>query len=139
MEVLIPLVSLAGLYSVSNQSKKENFDTAGKKAKNKFSSDLPNTDVPERNFPPEQRFVGETDQSTLLSKVNKNSQPHRAYTDKYFDPQSNYLIQQSAQFAEKTGKQYTSLDGKNVDLTHFVHGNMVPFFGSKTHSIFKYL
>jgi hypothetical protein len=137
MEVLIPLVSLAGLYSISNQSKtsnKENFDASGKKAKNRFSSDLPNTDVPERNFPPENKFTGETDQSTLLSKVNKNSQPNRAWTDKYYDPQSNYLIQQSAQFAEKTGKQYTSLEGNNVDLTHFVHGNMVPFFGSKTHS-----
>jgi len=136
MEVLIPLVSLAGLYSISNQSKKkENFDTYSKKnATKRFSSELPNVDVPARNYPPQQKYTGETDQSTLLSTVNKNAQPHRAYTDKYFDPQSNYLIQQTAQFAEKNGKQYTSLEGKNVDLTHYVHGNMVPFFGSKTHS-----
>lgn len=136
MEVLIPLVSLAGLYTISNQSKKsENFDTISKKnAKNNFGSQLPNADVPSRNYPPQTKFTGETDQSTLLSTVNKNAQPHRAYTDKYFDPQANYLIQQTAQFAEKNGKLYTSLEGKNVDLTHYVHGNMVPFFGSKTHS-----
>jgi len=130
MEVLIPLVSLAGLYTISNQSKKsENFDINRKKnVTNGFSSQLPNTDVPSRNYPPENKYTGETDQSTLLSTVNKNAQPHRAYTDKYFDPQANYLIQQTAQFAEKNGKQYTSLEGKNVDLTHYVHGNMVPFF-----------
>ena len=69
MEVLIPLVSLAGLYTISNQSKKsENFDTISKKnAKNNFGSQLPNADVPSRNYPPQTKFTGETDQSTLLS------------------------------------------------------------------------
>lgn len=141
MEVIIPLISLAGLYTISNQSKKsENFDNISKKnASKRLGSELPNTDVVPRNYPPETKFTGETDQSTLLSTVNKNTQPHRAYTDKYFDPQANYLIQQTAQFAEKNGKLYTSLEGKNVDLTHYVHGNMVPFLVPKPIPIIRLL
>ena len=143
MEVLIPAVALGGLYAISQQSHNPPSIQTNKvpKIKEAFGENpnpnrtkLPNTDVPDRNFPPNLSFKGETDKSSLLSTVNKNAPPYRAYTDKYFDPERNYLIQQAAQFAQQTGKQYTSLEGTNVDLTHFVHSNMAPFFGSKTHS-----
>jgi hypothetical protein len=141
MEVLIPAVALGGLYAISQQSHNPPKSQSIPKTREAFGENpypnrmkLPNTDVPDRNYPPNQSYNGETDKSSLLSTVNKNAPPHRAYTDKYFDPQRNYLIQQSAQFAQQTGKQYTSLEGTNVDLTHFVHSNMAPFFGSKTHS-----
>jgi len=143
MEVLIPAVALGGLYAISKQQPssnqgiqtnkvpkiRENFESA-----NPNRMKLPNTDIPDRNYPPNKTYNGQTDKSSTLSTINKNAPPHRAYTDKYFDPTSNYLIQQSAQFAQKTGNQYTSLEGQSVDLTHFVHSNMAPFFGSKTHS-----
>ena len=45
MELVIPLIALGGLFIVSNQSKKsESF-------KNKESGYLPNTDVPDHNYP----------------------------------------------------------------------------------------
>ena len=143
MEVLIPAVALGGLYAISQQSSSSNQIQTNKvpKIKENFAANpnpsrmkLPNTDVPDRNYPPNQIYQGETDKSSAFSTVHKNAPPHRAYTDKYFDPQNNYLIQQAAQFAQKTGNQYTSLEGQSVDLTHFVHSNMAPFFGSKTHS-----
>jgi hypothetical protein len=141
MEALIPVAALFGLYSIAGQSKAKSDEKRQPKegflAPNQYNqpgSALPNTDVQDRNYPPELSFTGETDKSSKISTVNKNTPPYRAYTDKYFSPDNNYLIQQSAEFAEKTGKQYTSLEGKAVDYTHFTHSNMAPFFGSKTYS-----
>ena len=143
MEVLIPAVALGGLYAISKQQPSSNQGIQTNKVpkiRENFESPnpnhmkLPNTNIPDRNYPPNKTYSNETDKSSTLSTINKNAPPHRAYTDKYFDPTSNYLIQQSAQFAQKTGNQYTSLEGQSVDLTHFVHSNMAPFFGSKTHS-----
>uniref|UniRef100_A0A6C0AS21 DUF5899 domain-containing protein n=1 Tax=viral metagenome TaxID=1070528 RepID=A0A6C0AS21_9ZZZZ len=112
MEVAIPLFALAGLYFVSNQSKSnENFTG---------HSDLPNIDIPNRNYPSEYPIVSsETDQTSELSTQNRYD-GNGVYTDKYFLPNE-----------QPSGKgSYYSLTGNQVDSSYFQHNNMVPFFGS---------
>ena len=81
MELAIPGVALGLLYVVSNQNKKnENFTNK--------QNELPNTDVPNRNFPSEYPIVSsETDQTSQLSTVNRFDNTG-VYTDKYFNPNS---------------------------------------------------
>ena len=116
MEFVIPAVALTGLYLVNNQSKsikKENFDNRNK---------VPNSDVPNKNYPSELPIINyETDQTSEISTVNRYS-GGGAYTDKYFNPNVNNNLQSDA--------QYYSLTGDKVDGSYFEHNNMVPFFGS---------
>jgi hypothetical protein len=121
MEIAIPLIALGGLFIVSNQSKKsETFKIGG--------SNLPNVDVPNRNYPlPEDQYINtETDITTNLATVNRYD-GGQVYTDKYFNPNLN-----SAQTmpASAAANQYKSLTGSTVDSSYFRHNNMVPFFGS---------
>lgn len=124
MELVIPLIALGGLFIVSNQSKKsESF-------KNKESGYLPNTDVPDHNYPASSYILNdpsnftnpESDLTTKLSTVNRYD-GGQAYTDKYFNPNSIPTPATSA-------NTYYSLTGSTVDNSYFRHNNMVPFFGS---------
>jgi hypothetical protein len=116
MEFVIPVVALSGLYLVNNQSKgnkKENFDSREK---------LPNTDVPNKNFPSELPIVNyEADQTSEVSTVNRYNNGGGVYTDKYFNPNVNN---------KPSDAQYYSLTGDKVNSSYFEHNNMVPFFGS---------
>ena len=89
MELVIPLIALGGLFIVSNQSKKsESF-------KNNESGYLPNTDVPDHNYPVSSYILNEpsnftnpeSDLTTKLSTVNRYD-GGQSYTDKYFNPNS---------------------------------------------------
>jgi hypothetical protein len=113
MEVAIPLFALASLYVVSNQTKKgENFTNR---------SQLPNIDIPNRNYPTELPIIStETDQTSELSTQNRYDNGGGVYTDKYFLPNDQ----------KKGTGSYYSLDGQKVDSSYFQHNNMVPFFGS---------
>ena len=124
MELVIPLIALGGLFIVSNQSKKsESF-------KNNESGYLPNTDVPDHNYPVSSYILNEpsnftnpeSDLTTKLSTVNRYD-GGQAYTDKYFNPNSIPTPATSA-------NTYYSLTGSTVDNSYFRHNNMVPFFGS---------
>jgi len=113
MEFVIPVVALSGLYLVNNQSKggkKENFDSREK---------LPNTDVPNKNYPSELPIVNyEADQTSEVSTVNRYNNGGGVYTDKYFNPNVNN---------KPSDAQYYSLTGDKVNSSYFEHNNMVPF------------
>ena len=127
MEIVIPIIALGGLYIVSNQNKnKENFKT-------RKNDELPNTNVPNRNYPMEYPVLSpETDLTSKLSTVNTYDGPG-VYTDKYFNPDANYSITLPGSNNSTTGTKYKSLTGETVDLDYFRHNNTVPFFGSKSH------
>jgi hypothetical protein len=82
---------------------------------------LPNTNVPDMNYPSNQ----ESEATSLLTTQNKYD-GKSTYTDKYFNES----------FGEKTSEveKYVSLTGQPVDMSYFRHNNMAPFFGSKSHS-----
>ena len=119
MEIAIPAVALGLLYIVSNQkSKKENF---------RDRNLLPNTDVPNRNYPDELPIVSpDTDQTSQLSTTNRYDNGGGVYTDKYFNPNMN----KSTDVNSNAGQQFYSLTGDKVNSSYFEHNNMVPFFGS---------
>jgi len=127
METLaIPLLALGGLYVVSNQSREP------KAYKEGFHNDpnyLPNTDVPNRNFPEELPITNmETDLTSKLSTVNQYDTPS-VYSDKYFNP--NIPGSLSSAYTKSVGPaDYYSLTGDKVNASYFEHNNMVPFFGS---------
>jgi len=122
MELAIPFVALASLYLATNQSapSKDGF-------KNKDS--LPNTDIPNRNYPSELPLINaEIDQTSLLSTVNR-SDTNTVYTDKYFNPTTNETYTNTPGMTASQGTFY-SLTGDKVSGDYFQHNNMVPFFGS---------
>ncbi len=129
MELAIPLVALGSLYVVNNQKK------CGKNKKQEAFSNreaLPNTDIPNTNFPQEYPITNsELEQTSKLSTVNKYT-GNSAFTDKYFSPESN------SQYGDSTkstiGSSYYSLTGEKVDKTYFQHNNMVPYFGGSIRS-----
>lgn len=142
MEIAIPLVALAGLYTITNQSKKptgrssqqsggggayrENFSLA-----NRDNVDLPNTNIPNRNYPTEYPIVSnDIDQTSALSNNNRYT-GDGVYTDKYFNPfVAGSKVTEVGEEIAAEGQQYTSLSGNAVDSAYFKHNNMVPFFGS---------
>jgi hypothetical protein len=119
MEVVIPLFALSSLYIINNQSKKgkENFSNRNR---------LPNTDIPDKNYPSEYPVISEdTDRTSELSTNNRYDNGGGVYTDKYFNPNLA-----SSQPASASNAQFYSLTGDKVDGSYFQHNNMVPFFGS---------
>lgn len=124
MELAIPLVALGSMYIMSNQSKEpkpvnESFSSSS-------SSILPNTNVPDKNYPEQ---AASSDNTSRLATMNAYS-GSSAYTDKYFSETGYKEPQVKAQQAQ----QYTSLTGESVDSSYFQHNNMVPFFGGKLRS-----
>lgn len=127
MELAIPGVALGLLYVVTNQNKKkENFTNN--------VNELPNTNVPNRNYPSEYPILStETDQTSSLSTTNRFDNAG-VYTDKYFNPNSVSAIVDSYSASDNSQRNFYSLTGEKVDSTYFQHNNMVPFFGSNIRS-----
>jgi len=127
MELAIPGVALGLLYVVTNQNKKkENFTNN--------VNELPNTNVPNRNYPSEYPVLStETDQTSSLSTTNRFDNAG-VYTDKYFNPNSVSNIVDSFSASDNSQRNFYSLTGEKVDSTYFQHNNMVPFFGSNIRS-----
>jgi hypothetical protein len=109
MEIMIlPLIGIAGLYMIKKQKNIETYEN------------LPNTDIPDVNYPSNQ----ESETTSSLSTQNKYDGKN-TYTDKYFrEPLNDNL----------SSEKYVSLTGQPVDMSYFRHNNMAPFFGSKSHS-----
>ena len=80
MEVVIPVFALSSLYLINNQSSQK------KTKQENFRNKLPNTDIPNRNFPSELPLTSETDQTSELSTVNKFDNGGGVYTDRFFNP-----------------------------------------------------
>lgn len=124
MELAIPGVALGLLYIVSNQkAKSENF---------RNRTQLPNVDIPNRNYPQEFPVISsETDQTSQLSNSNRYDNGGGVYTDKYFNPNMNQTrTQTNMDDSALIGQQFYSLTGEKVNASYFEHNNMVPFFGS---------
>lgn len=141
MEIALPLVALSGLYLINNQSKKT-VKPYNEPFMNKEDS-LPNTNIPNRNYPEEFPVsVPDLDQTSSLAH-NNTFDSTGVYTDKFFNPYDNKkinMVQSDSVFRDNlittsgnsrgAPAQYLSLAGENVDSTYFQHNNMVPFFGS---------
>jgi len=153
MEFVIPLVALGGLYIVSKNSNNENFTGQrgiGGEEKISGSSDfttLPNTDIPNKNYPTEYPIVSQENELTSkLSTVNQYT-GGSVYTDKYFNPNQNdkavssysnlnsgKVNQNNSDNPSYTKTPYYSLTGEKVDSSYFKHDNMVPYFGGHIRS-----
>ena len=115
------VVGLGYLYIISNQKKKEN-----------FQSELPNTNIPDKNYPNDKLVTNpELDLTASLTNNNRFRNPSGGvYTDKYFQPAKPGGNAASAAAEDA----YTSLSGQSVPIDYFRHNNMQPFFGSKSHT-----
>jgi hypothetical protein len=143
MELAIPLIALSGLYIATNQNKKSKSSKSTKDTQENFVANrerLPNTDLPNRNYPQEYPIISsDMDQTSELSHNNKFDSPG-VYTDKFFNPYANSAITEPATPKTLDGEgnvvssgiptQYYSMTGQPVDSTYFQHNNMVPYFGS---------
>jgi hypothetical protein len=131
MELLIPVLGLGGLYIVSNQNRKK------KESKESFGSALPNTNIPDRNYPTDSHSPLESDATSELSHNNRFDSVG-VYTDKFFNPDVA-VNQTSAPLTNKpvdySQQQFYSMTGEKVDGNYFQHNNQVPFFGSKKRDI----
>jgi Family of unknown function (DUF5899) len=107
--MILPLIGIAGLYMIKKQQKVESYEN------------LPNTNIPDVNFPLDE----ESETTSSLSTQNKYD-GGKSYTDKYFTETSSRK--------SNNVEQYTSLTGQPVEMSYFRHNNMAPFFGSKSHS-----
>ena len=121
MEVVIPLLAMSGLYVSTRCNETENFT----------SSQLPNVDIPDRNYVPDNTIPAESDRSSKLTKDNAYD-GQRVYTDKYFNPNMNSEKVNSN--TSSTDTQFTSLTGESVGSSYFQHNNMVPFFKGSVRS-----
>jgi hypothetical protein len=149
MEILLPVIALGGLYIINKQTnEKENFENK--------KHILPNENIPNRNYWPDEFPVEPTDideaQTSFLSKNNRygGGLGETVYTDKYFakkhpqtnnqhpqtnnqHPQTNNQHPQTNNQQPQTNNQqkFISLTGEEVDSDYFTHNNQVPYFGSK--------
>lgn len=124
MELAIPGIALGFLYMISNQNNNKKKDIS-----EAFTgqSELPNVDIPNRNYPGDYPVNSpDTDLTSQLSTTN-HYDGGSAYTDKYFNPNLN---KPASSQSSSSAPQYYSLTGDKVDTTYFEHNNMVPFFGS---------
>jgi hypothetical protein len=137
MELALPIVALSGLYLINNQSKRSGTSHFENFANLNHEGVLPNTDIPNRNYPEEYPVVSsDIDATSALSHNNKFDSPG-VYTDKYFNEYApntlvnNALANSLNAVNPSTGSaKYYSLTGESVDSNYFQHNNMVPFFGS---------
>jgi hypothetical protein len=135
MELAIPLVALGGLYVMSNQSRRENFES------------LPNTNVLDKNYDEQENpAVNPSNDYTSQMMTLNQYDGKSAYTDKYFnplDPKSLVNTQASMNSQAFAGNQtpnpataqYRSLTGQMVGGDYFTHNNMQPFFGAKLRTV----
>lgn len=121
MEVVVPLFALSGLYLINKQSReeRENFQN---------SQDLPNTNVPDVNYPDANNIqFPESEITAELSSLNKFNNEAGVYTDKFFD-KGRYSDNNAAPGGDP---EFYSLTGEKVNTQYFEHNNMTPYFGSK--------
>ena len=120
MEIALPIIALGSFYIVSkNYNKnKENFESFGKK-----TNYLPNTNLPEKNYPI-------LTQKQIEDTVQNYPNPNVA-TDQYFDQN---VYENKSNMGVDVGnniQKIYSLSGNYLESSEFKHANMIPFFGAK--------
>jgi len=124
MELAIPGIALGLMYIMKGQSN----NTSEQEESFANQNALPNTDIPNRNYPDEYPIRNEElDQTSALSTVNQFENGGSVYTDKYFN--ANMVAKREQGTNEQT--EFYSLTGEKVGGSYFSHNNMVPFFGAK--------
>jgi hypothetical protein len=133
MEIFAPaIIGLGYLYIVSNQSKTKSSTTADAEGFQSIEK-LPNTDIPNRNYPNESNPDVELDLTSSLSTNNKfDAGKNGVFTDKYFNQSMNQSV--TGATLSQQNNNYMSLSGQPVDIDYYRHNNMQPFFGSKSHT-----
>lgn len=132
-EIALPLIALGSLYVFSNKDNKdkgtkENFhnmgawSSTGAKDHPSGQSALPNTDVPNKNYPVHQQPIDKTSDNYIRQYLNPNQT-----TDKFFSEDVSLRNINS----ENVNREFKSISGNNMTPATFRHNNMVPFFGSK--------
>lgn len=123
-ELAIPLIGLGALYVISNKDKdnkknctNENFVNMGKN-----NNILPNTHIPNRNFPISDQPIDRTSDNYNRQYINQNQT-----TDKFY----NYNVGLMNLDTAEVNRDFESLSGDSLNRSDFKHNNMVPFFGSK--------
>jgi hypothetical protein len=126
MELGIPAVAISLLWLATQQKKnKENF--SGNK--------LPNTDIPDTNYPNSYDIINnDLDKTEELTVNNRYDNAGGAYTDKYFNSNMNQSTLPTTASSTDNSQQFYSLTGEKVQSSYFSHNNMVPFFGSNSRS-----
>lgn len=110
---IIPGLALLGLYTINLEKKEE---------KEGFK-DLPNTNIPDVNYPYDYPINNPNNELTITSKLSTvNEYDGGSYTDKFFN--------QEIKPKENINIKYESLTGLKT-TNYFTHNNMTPFFGSK--------
>ena len=142
MEIVIPLVALSGLYFVSKDRNRssgsrstdeleddvnayENFQNYG--GGGSKQEELPNTNLPNKNYPEEYPInptTREIDVTSKLSVDNRFDAPS-VYTDKYFNQETSKITE---------GQIFKSMNGNDVNSSYFEHNNMTPYFGTRNRS-----
>lgn len=127
MELAVPAVALGLLYVVSNQkNNKENFSGQSK---------LPNTNVPDVNYPDFYDNPNPDLDQTAELTVNNRYDGEGAYTDKYFNANmNNSVLPKTMKSSGANSQQYYSLTGEKVGADYFSHNNMQPFFGARANN-----
>ena len=124
MELVIPLFALSSMYIINNQSKSNTNRFENQEGFS--SSQLPNVDIPELNYPDSSAANSESIETSMLANNNRFDSGGGVYTDKFFNPDGSQ---------KNPDVMYQSLTGERVNGAHFSHSNMVPFFGSKLYSL----
>ncbi len=125
-EVALPLLALGSLYIYSNKDKNkekmknnEGFRNKGTiNTSNVHLSELPNTDVLNKNFPTTQN-IDIKGRNHVKQFKNSNQTTDNIFKDQGPNNKQNKNI------------EFNSMSGNNLQLTEFKHNNMVPFFGAK--------
>ena len=141
MELAIPLVALSSLYFISKSNNNEQSEE-GFQPNNTMEMELPNTNIPNVNYPSEIPIRDAVlDITTKLAVDNKYN--GESYTDKFFNLADPKNILKNEYWQSKTGmntdsddgsEDFIALSGQKVDSNYFTHNNMVPYFGSKVRS-----
>lgn len=141
MELAIPLVALSSLYFISKSNNNEQSEE-GFQTNNTTEMELPNTNIPNVNYPSEIPIRDAAlDITTKLAVDNKYN--GESYTDKFFNLADPKNILKNEHWQSKTGMNtdsddgsdgFIALSGQKVDSDYFKHNNMVPYFGSKVRS-----
>lgn len=127
MEIAIPGIALGLLYVANNQNKEQENVNENFTSRNA----LPNTNIPDKNYPSETPVVSsELERTSALSSVNRFNS-NGVYTDKYFHSKKN----DESQDTPDEEMPFYSMTGEKVGSEYFKHNNMVPYFGSKMRTV----
>jgi hypothetical protein len=133
MELALTLLGLGGLYVITNQNDKNPTPANTEGFSSKDDAGLPNTDIPDKNYPDTAVIKTDYDITSRLGTVNRyETINNAAYTDKYFDQSSGVSKTKMTEATNTTTSNtlYKSMLGTNVNQDYFEHNNMVPYFGS---------